>query len=63
MILPDQQQKFKRLVPMINDFLKKKQKTYEDLGLFLFPPGQNSALDKTAFVKKFMEVGTTLTKV
>lgn len=48
---------------MINDFLKKKQKTYEDIGIFLFPPGQNSVLDKVGFAKKFMEIGTTLTKI
>lgn len=44
------------IIAVINEFLKKKGKNYEDLAQLYFGPGADSTLDKAAYVNKTMEV-------
>lgn len=43
------------MLPIINEFLKKRNKTYDDFALYFFPPNSTSTIDKNIFVKKALE--------
>ena len=34
------------MLPIINEYLRKRNKSYEDLGLYFFPPNSNSTIDR-----------------
>ncbi|CAD8122209.1 unnamed protein product [Paramecium sonneborni] len=48
-------ERFNKILPIINEFLKKRNKSYEDFALYFFPPNQNSTLDRVQFTKKAMD--------
>ncbi|CAD8196479.1 unnamed protein product [Paramecium pentaurelia] len=56
-------EKFTKMLPIINEFLKKRNKTYDDFALYFFPPNQVSTIDKGIFVKKALEAQFGLTAV
>ncbi|CAK68317.1 unnamed protein product (macronuclear) [Paramecium tetraurelia] len=48
-------EKFNKMLPIINEFLKKRSKTYDDFALYFFPPNSNSTIDRVQFTKKALD--------
>ncbi|CAD8210763.1 unnamed protein product [Paramecium octaurelia] len=56
-------EKFTKMLPIINEFLKKRNKSYDDFALYFFPPNSASTIDKNIFVKKALEAQFGLTAI
>ncbi|CAD8131160.1 unnamed protein product [Paramecium sonneborni] len=54
-------ERFNKILPIINEYLRKRNKSYEDFGLYFFPPNSNSAIDRAQFTKKALDAQFGLT--